>query len=315
MGERPPAPGVVAVQRAQMALAQLGRRITAAAAATGAAGVTENTDVQVLLTLDLEGDSQPGRLTAVTGITTGGMTALLDRLERARLLRRRRDPAAEDRRTLDVVLTPAGSRAARALAGATRDVIAARPPEVVDLLAALGVRRPSSAAPPAPDGAARLMLELAERTVEHTGEVHRAAAAAGLTGYDVLPGRRAYGVCCLIDLYGPQSPGAIAAHVERSAATATRLVQSLEAVGLIRRIPADPPRRGRAYDVELTAAGRRLARIVDGPTPALLALGRAIAAALPTAGAPDRRAIRSGEGRTARAVAARTRPATGGRRR
>ncbi len=314
MGERPPAPGVVAVQRAQLALAQLGRRITSAAATAGAAGVTENNDVQVLLTLELEGVCQPGRLTAVTGITTGGMTALLDRLERVRLLRRRRDPAAEDRRTLDVVLTPAGSRAARVLAAATRDVIASRPPEVLDLLAALGVRRPPSAAPPAPEGAARLMLELADRTVEHTGEVHRAAEAAGLTGYEVLPGRRAYGVCCLIDLYGPQSPGAIAAHVERSAATATRLVQTLEAVGLIRRIAADPPRRGRAYDVELTAAGRRLARIVDGPTPALLALGRAIAAALPADEATVRRAVRRRADMPERAGTARSRRSGPGRR-
>ena len=284
--------GVVAVQRAQMAVAQLGRRITAAASAAGAAGATENHDVQVLLTLQLEGPVHPGRLSEVSGLTTGGMTALLDRLEAAGLLRRERDPAAEDRRTLDVVLTPEGARAARVLAEATRDVIAARPPEVVDLLAALGTRRPATAAQPGPDGAARLMLELAARTVEHTAEVRAAADAAGVGGLEVLPGRRAYGVCCLIDLYGPQSPGAIAAHVERSAATATRLVQAIEAAGLIRRIPADPPRRGRAYDVELTAQGRRLARLIDGPTPALRALGRAIAAALPADDAVVRRAVR-----------------------
>ena len=84
--------GVVTVQRAQMALAQLGRRITASAVAAGAAGVTENNDVEVLLTLLLKGSTHPGRLTEVTRITTGGMTALLDRLGRAGLLRRSRDP-------------------------------------------------------------------------------------------------------------------------------------------------------------------------------------------------------------------------------
>jgi len=51
--------------------------------------------------------------------------------------------------------------------------------------------------------------------------------------------------------------------------------------GLLARIPAGPPRRGRAYDLDLTAQGRRLARVLDGPTPELLALGRALAAALP----------------------------------
>ena len=103
----------------------------------------------------------------------------------------------------------------------TRDAVAARPPEVVDLLATLGVRPARGSRPLGVRDAARLMLELADRSVEHTGEVMAAAAAAGIRGLDVLPGRRAYTVCCLIDLYGPQSPGAIAAHVERSAATAT----------------------------------------------------------------------------------------------
>ncbi len=301
--------GVVTVQRAQMALAQLGRRITASAVAAGAAGVTENNDVEVLLTLLLEGSTHPGRLTEVTRITTGGMTALLDRLGRAGLLRRSRDPDAADRRTLDVTLTPTGRRVARVLATAMRDTIAARPPEVIDMIAALGIPRPASARLPDIEGAARLMLELAARSGEHTGEVAAMAADAGVHGLDVLPGRRAYSVCCFIDLYGPQSPGALAGHVERSAATATRLVQTLEEAGLVRRVAADPPRRGKAYDVDLTPMGRRAARLVDRPTPALRAFGLALAAALP---AEDitRRAVRRTSARPGSPVGRRT-PGTG----
>jgi DNA-binding MarR family transcriptional regulator len=284
MAADPASRGVVAVQRTQLLIGQLGRRITAVASAAGAAGVTENRDVQVLLTLLLEGRCTPGRLTGAAGLTTGGMTALLDRLTRAGLLRRERDPEATDRRSLDVTLTPAGERAARVLATATRDALASRPPEVEDVLATLRIRPDPEARPLDVEASARLMLELADRSVEHTGEVAAAATAAGIRGLEVLPGRRAYSVCCLVDLYGPQSPGAIAAHVERSAATATRLVLSLERVGLIRRVAADPPRRGQAYDVDLTAAGRRLARVIDGPTPALRALGRAVAAGVPAEG-------------------------------
>jgi DNA-binding MarR family transcriptional regulator len=274
--------GAVAVQRVQLSIARLGRRITAAATSAGAAGVTENHDVQVLLTLLLEGPCNPSRLSSVAGVTSGGMTALLDRLSRRGLVRRRCDPSA-DGRTLQVIATEKGRRAAVVLATATSDVLDARPPEVDDLLRLLHLRSARAPARLDVEAAASLMLELAARSEQHTAEVQAAAAAARLRGLEVLPGRRAYSVCCLIDLYGPQSPGAISDHVERSAATATRLVQALEGVGLVRRVPADPPRRGRAYDVELTAAGRRMARVIDRPTPALRALGRAVAAAAPRA--------------------------------
>lgn len=273
--------GARAIQRVQMDLARLGTRITALATAAGAAGVTENHDVQVLLTLLRDGSARPGTLCDVTRITTGGMTALLDRLERAGLLHRRPDPGAGDRRVLTVTPTTAGRRAARVLAAATRDALAARPPEALDLIAALRVRAPRPDGPIDLARAAEVMLELADRSEAHTREVLAAAAAARVRGVDALPGRRAYSVCCLIDLYGPRSPGAIADHVGRSAATATRLVQTLEAAGLIRRIMADPPRRGKAYDVDLTAAGRRAARLIDAPTSALRDLGRAVASALP----------------------------------
>lgn len=309
MRDMGPSEGVRAVQRAQMALARLGARITAEASAAGAAGVTENHDVQVLLTLLLEGPTRPGRLAEVTRITTGGMTALLDRLEGVRLLRREAGHEGDDRRTLLVALTPAGIRAAHALAGATRDALAGRPPEAIDLLAALRTRSTRPDGPLDVERAARIMLDLADRSEAHTREVLVAAVEAGIRGLDALPGRRTYSVCCLIDLFGAQSPGAIAAHVARSPATATRLVQTLEAVGLVRRVPADPPRRGKAYDVDLTAAGRRAARLVDRPTPALRDLGRTVAAAMPGDG-PERRTARTGSGRGRRVSAPpRSRPA------
>jgi DNA-binding MarR family transcriptional regulator len=71
-------------------------------------------DFDVLNTLRRVGDqhgSKPGEMARASLITTGAMTALLDRLERAGLIRRPPDPA--DRRGLLVRLTPRGSKVAR----------------------------------------------------------------------------------------------------------------------------------------------------------------------------------------------------------
>jgi DNA-binding MarR family transcriptional regulator len=50
------------------------------------------TDMQVLDILDLTGPSTAGQLADLTGLTTGAITRILDRLEEAGLVRRARDP-------------------------------------------------------------------------------------------------------------------------------------------------------------------------------------------------------------------------------
>jgi DNA-binding MarR family transcriptional regulator len=50
------------------------------------------TDYQVLNVLDLRGSARPGELAKLTGLTTGGVTVVLDRLERAGFVRRERNP-------------------------------------------------------------------------------------------------------------------------------------------------------------------------------------------------------------------------------
>ena len=54
--------------------------------------------------LALRGPLTAGRLADLTGLTSGGVTNVLDRLERAGLVQRRRDPA--DRRKVIVVAGP-----------------------------------------------------------------------------------------------------------------------------------------------------------------------------------------------------------------
>ena len=50
------------------------------------------TDMQVLDILDLIGPATAGQLADLTGLTTGAITRILDRLEEAGLVRRARDP-------------------------------------------------------------------------------------------------------------------------------------------------------------------------------------------------------------------------------
>lgn len=59
-----------------------------AAAQTGMAV----TDIQVIDLLDLLGPSTAGQLAELTGLTTGAITRILDRLEKAEFVRRERDP-------------------------------------------------------------------------------------------------------------------------------------------------------------------------------------------------------------------------------
>jgi DNA-binding MarR family transcriptional regulator len=63
-----------------------------------------STDLECLDLLLLSGVTTAGKLAARTGLTTGAMTAVIDRLERAGFARRRRDP--EDRRRVFVEAMP-----------------------------------------------------------------------------------------------------------------------------------------------------------------------------------------------------------------
>jgi DNA-binding MarR family transcriptional regulator len=61
-------------------------------------------DLECLDFLNLEGRVTAGRLAEVTGLTTGAITGVIDRLEEAGLVRRERDPA--DRRKVFIAIVP-----------------------------------------------------------------------------------------------------------------------------------------------------------------------------------------------------------------
>jgi DNA-binding MarR family transcriptional regulator len=62
------------------------------------------TDMQMIHTLQLYGPSTPTRLAAATGLSSGGVTVALDRLEKGGYIRREPNPA--DRRSLLVHIIP-----------------------------------------------------------------------------------------------------------------------------------------------------------------------------------------------------------------
>lgn len=63
------------------------------------------TDLEYLDIVSMRGRMTAGELAEATGLTTGGVTGLVDRLERAGFVRRERD--ADDRRRVFVVADPA----------------------------------------------------------------------------------------------------------------------------------------------------------------------------------------------------------------
>jgi MarR family transcriptional regulator, organic hydroperoxide resistance regulator len=63
------------------------------------------TDMQCIHLLELMGPLTPGKLAKCTGLTTGGVTVVLDRLEKAGYARRERNP--QDRRSVVIHLEPA----------------------------------------------------------------------------------------------------------------------------------------------------------------------------------------------------------------
>jgi DNA-binding MarR family transcriptional regulator len=62
------------------------------------------TDLQCINILDLLGPLKPGQLAELMGLSTGGVTVVLDRLEKARYVRRQPNP--RDRRSVLVQAVP-----------------------------------------------------------------------------------------------------------------------------------------------------------------------------------------------------------------
>ncbi len=95
-------------QEVLLVLGYLGRAITDAMTQRIPPDLADNAEVLVVTHLDVHGASRPGEMIAVTGMTSGGMTKLLNRLEQGGYITREFGSVPGDRRATLLSLTSKG---------------------------------------------------------------------------------------------------------------------------------------------------------------------------------------------------------------
>ena len=99
-------------------LAEFGELVTdAVRQTTGGMDLSDNLSVVILCRLELDGPLRPTDIIEFTGLTSGGVTKVVSRLEDSGLVTRRYGAFAEDRRGVAISLTPKGEALIRSFAG------------------------------------------------------------------------------------------------------------------------------------------------------------------------------------------------------
>ena len=119
--ERPAAMAPRQAQEALLVLGYLGRLLTEAMNARVELELAGNAEAIVVTYLDVHGPSRPVDIVTFTGMTSGGVTKLLDRLEGGGFITREFGTFPGDRRATVLALTPEGTR----LAGVYADALLA----------------------------------------------------------------------------------------------------------------------------------------------------------------------------------------------
>ncbi len=101
---------------------RLGRAVTDAIAARVDPALAGNAEVFVVALLHLHGPQQPSEIASAVGMSSGGVTKLVDRLEVAGYVSRELGAIKTDRRATRVVLTPKGADLAGEYAAALLSV-------------------------------------------------------------------------------------------------------------------------------------------------------------------------------------------------
>jgi DNA-binding MarR family transcriptional regulator len=111
-------------------LARVGAAISQALGEAVGPEMADNAPVLTIFALDEHGSLRPGQLQEITGLSSGGVSKLLDRLQGAGLLTREYGVLSEDRRGSVVRLTAKGRRTSRTMA----EAVTAQVPELRVLL-------------------------------------------------------------------------------------------------------------------------------------------------------------------------------------
>lgn len=108
-----------------LALGRVGRAVHDALTAHGDAEFVGDAEVLVITSLDTQGPLRPSDIAQLTGMTSGGVTKLLDRLEKQELIVREFGVIPDDRRGTRLILTAQGEAMADAIARALLSEIVA----------------------------------------------------------------------------------------------------------------------------------------------------------------------------------------------
>jgi len=239
------------------------------------------TGALTLVVVAMTGPARPSAIAQVTGLSTGGVTLLLDRLERDGLLQRAYGVDPQDRRAVIASLTDAGRRTLADL----DDVVMAHSSDLVADLRSLqrqstsslpAQRKPAGTAErpsPGPDasGAAppRALMTLFGLVNVFDAAILQAVGERGaISVTDPRP------VTLIFELHrdGELWLNEIPALIGRSRGTVHVLLRQLEAEGLTERFRASAGNRS-GSKVRLTAAGtalvQSLLRTLHGQLPAL----------------------------------------------
>ncbi|MGA7690038.1 MAG: MarR family transcriptional regulator [Jiangellales bacterium] len=127
-------------QRAVLALARLNLALsTAAVRAAKDPDVAGSQPVLVLFALDMDGPMRPTGIQELTGLSSGGVTKLVERLEEKGLVARKTGAVSDDRRGVLVELTRRGRNTVRSMADSMAGALPDIRPVATDLAEALHV--------------------------------------------------------------------------------------------------------------------------------------------------------------------------------
>jgi DNA-binding MarR family transcriptional regulator len=111
-----------AAARLLLLMAEFGDTVGRAMTARGGhPDLVSNTPILVLASIELHGPQRPGSLQEVTGLSSGGLSKLLDRMEGLGVVRRDRGAVSGDRRGVLVGLTDRGREQLQVMAIALED--------------------------------------------------------------------------------------------------------------------------------------------------------------------------------------------------
>jgi DNA-binding MarR family transcriptional regulator len=234
--------------------------------ALGTIEIASDAEMAVMIAVRLDGPTRPRELARSSGMTSGGVTNLLDRLETAGLSRRR-DGVEGDQRGVVVELTAAGVAAVKEYARAYgRSFTVATP--IVDRWRALFAALGHEVGTMKPWGTGRRSDLVRIRRLEGTGALAGAALAAA-TGVDDPTPWHTFHLLWLAERHEGLRPRRISAATYLSSAGTSDLLDRMEQRGLVRRATGDAP-DGRATTVTATEQGRALlAAMLDALEPLL----------------------------------------------